>query len=340
MSGLLKEQNNVPAHPPGCKLNVSDMMEKHSLQIYQICTEPVFISQKSMTWRWILAGLTIYMIDLCFRLFRRRCHVKLLGVQVYECQLICLKLLKEGFNAQPGQYVYLQCPHISFLEWHPFSISQCPTADDPSLTIHLRTNGDWSEYLKHYLLSGNDEKREDIQECSKRNVIYLSSSSINKRLFVDGPYSSCFEDVLRYSVSICIAGGIGFTPFASILRYLSIDVKHIRKMKRLHFFWICREVEVFKCFSKVLCEMFEMVWRKNHPDKFELHLYLTKKESWDTIKNILQDSFPFLKPRIQFGRPQWDVLFEQWANTYKKIDVGLFCCGPQRLNHEIKLLNR
>lgn len=38
------------------------------------------------------------------------------------------------------------------------------------------------------------------------------------RLVVDGPYGSATTDVFHYGVSVCIAAGIGVTPFASILK--------------------------------------------------------------------------------------------------------------------------
>lgn len=38
------------------------------------------------------------------------------------------------------------------------------------------------------------------------------------RLAVDGPYGSATTDVFHYRVSVCIAAGIGVTPFASILK--------------------------------------------------------------------------------------------------------------------------
>lgn len=38
------------------------------------------------------------------------------------------------------------------------------------------------------------------------------------RLAVDGPYGSATTDIFHYQVSVCIAAGIGVTPFASILK--------------------------------------------------------------------------------------------------------------------------
>jgi len=39
-------------------------------------------------------------------------------------------------------------------------------------------------------------------------------------LQIDGPFGSASEDVFNYEVSILVAGGIGVTPFASVLKHI------------------------------------------------------------------------------------------------------------------------
>lgn len=45
------------------------------------------------------------------------------------------------------------------------------------------------------------------------------------RLYVDGPFGSPSEEVFNYDVSVCVAGGIGVTPFACILHALLWVIK-------------------------------------------------------------------------------------------------------------------
>lgn len=40
------------------------------------------------------------------------------------------------------------------------------------------------------------------------------------RVHVDGPFGSPSEEVFNYEVSVCVAGGIGVTPFACVLQAL------------------------------------------------------------------------------------------------------------------------
>lgn len=40
------------------------------------------------------------------------------------------------------------------------------------------------------------------------------------RVYVDGPFGGPSEDVFNYDVSLCVAGGIGVTPFACVLHAL------------------------------------------------------------------------------------------------------------------------
>lgn len=59
------------------------------------------------------------------------------------------------------------------------------------------------------------------------------------RLYVDGPFGSPFEESLNYEVSLCVAGGIGVTPFASVLNTLLyvILIRFISPDKELPIFW-------------------------------------------------------------------------------------------------------
>lgn len=56
-----------------------------------------------------------------------------------------LQLMKKGFKMEVGQYVFLNCPSISWLEWHPFTMTSAPEED--FLSVHIRSAGDWTEKL-------------------------------------------------------------------------------------------------------------------------------------------------------------------------------------------------
>jgi NADPH oxidase len=44
-----------------------------------------------------------------------------------------------------GQYIFVNCPSISLLEWHPFTLTSAPEED--FFSIHVRVAGDWTENL-------------------------------------------------------------------------------------------------------------------------------------------------------------------------------------------------
>ena len=48
----------------------------------------------------------------------------------------------------------------------------------------------------------------------------LVSNLVFCRLYIEGPFGRPMEDVLRYRGSLCVAGGIGITPFAAILNHI------------------------------------------------------------------------------------------------------------------------
>lgn len=50
---------------------------------------------------------------------------------------------KKGFKMEVGQYIFVQCPAVSMLEWHPFTLTSAPEED--YFSIHIRIVGDWTE---------------------------------------------------------------------------------------------------------------------------------------------------------------------------------------------------
>lgn len=44
-----------------------------------------------------------------------------------------------------GQYVFIQCPSVSRLEWHPFTLTSAPEED--YFSAHIRIVGDWTQAL-------------------------------------------------------------------------------------------------------------------------------------------------------------------------------------------------
>jgi predicted ferric reductase len=106
-------------------------------------------------WYYLLPGIVLYMCDQAVRFTKQSKLVKVsqfkfeegiifLGYQVELNQRVDDDNFNEK-NFKPlkhslGQYVFLNVPEISLLEWHPFTISSAP--GDKLTTHHIRKMGD------------------------------------------------------------------------------------------------------------------------------------------------------------------------------------------------------
>lgn len=66
---------------------------------------------------------------------------------MHPSRVLELQMCMKGFRMEVGQYVFLNCPHLSRLEWHPFTLTSAP--EENVFSVHIRAAGDWTEALIH-----------------------------------------------------------------------------------------------------------------------------------------------------------------------------------------------
>jgi NADPH oxidase len=76
------------------------------------------------------------------------------------------------------------------------------------------------------------------------------------RIYVDGPFGSASEDVFKFETAVLVGAGIGVTPFASILKSIwyrmSTGKGHNIRLRKVYFFWICRDFGSLEWFKSLL----------------------------------------------------------------------------------------
>jgi NADPH oxidase len=75
------------------------------------------------------------------------------------------------------------------------------------------------------------------------------------RVYIDGPFGSASEDVFKFEVAVLVGAGIGVTPFASILKSIWYRMNYPQgrtRLRKVYFFWICRDFESFEWFRSLL----------------------------------------------------------------------------------------
>ncbi|XP_054829899.1 NADPH oxidase 4 [Eublepharis macularius] len=356
--GVLKYQTNLKEHPPGC-FNPNGTVQGDSKEVnglekspserdrtsvpggsaeldpiiqnsfMQICTEePKFQAHFPETWLWISGPLCLYCAERLYRYIQSSNKpVTITAVISHPCNVLEIRMMKEGFRARPGQYIILHCPSVSSLESHPFTLTLCPTATRATFGIHLKVVGDWTERFRDVLFLHSSWDAEILPVFQQRRY---------PKLYVDGPFGSPFEESFNYEVSLCVAGGIGVTPFASILNTLLSDDWECYKLRRLYFVWVCRDVRYFHCFADLLCSLHNKLWQENRPDFVNIQLYLTQT---DGIQEITGEKYQVLNSRLSTRRPCWEHLFNEIAKCNRRKTVGVFCCGPNKISKALHKLS-
>jgi predicted ferric reductase len=174
----------------------------------------------------ILAAST-WGLDLFIRKVQMACfrNPKTASIRIISDSVIELCFPKtEGFDYNPGQYVYVAVPELSIFEWHPFSLSSSP--GQKIVTLHIRKAGGWTSAL--YALA-------------------LKKSQIN--VLMEGPYGSVGVDLMsdRYKMVMLFSGGIGVTPMQAICNQLMYEQStNQRELKKLAFIWVERDPVVMQ----------------------------------------------------------------------------------------------
>jgi NADPH oxidase len=279
----------------------------------------------SQVWKYFLLPALILLADFGGRCWRRyRQPAPLLAAILHPQRVIELHFASNPSihaSYRPGQFVYLMCPGISRLQWHPFTISQCT---GEMFSVHIKVCGDWTgELLERLKISQTMEGK----------------SSIMPLMYLDGPYAGPVQDAaVRHDSCVLVAGGIGITPFIPLLQWFSRtpanEMPSNVRLKKLYLVWIAREADSFEWFHPVLKECEREAQRNGRQIELILH-WTVKKTPLQVMHNISLnsleegDAVTGLQSQTNYGRPRWNSLFKRVIRDLPQeagISIGVYCC--------------
>ncbi|KAF1813964.1 dual oxidase 1 precursor [Eremomyces bilateralis CBS 781.70] len=281
-------------------------------------------------WRWELVGGGLYLLERIYREIRARQATEIVKVVKHPYDAVEIQFRKPSMHYKPGQWLFLNCPSISYYQWHPFTITSCPV--DPSGMYEVA----------------------------------LQAGQTMPQIRIDGPYGAPAEDVFSNEIAVLIGTGIGVTPWASILKniyHLRQGPNPPRRLRRVEFIWVCKDTASFEWFQALLSslEAQSMGAAGDGQDDFlRIHTYLTQRLDVDAAQNIVlnsvgqaKDPLTELRSRTNFGRPDFPRLLTglrdgivegsymrdlggRGLEATLRTEVGVYFCGPSVAARDIK----
>jgi hypothetical protein len=245
------------------------------------------------------------------------------------------------------------------------------------LRVHIQVSGHWTKgvYKRFKDISENNEgnesriklyradrvlertaaeNRNDQNTCeNERNQNNIDNETTTRAkkevVIINGSYSSCARYIFDCKHVVHIGGGIGVTPYASILSSLMAQFRASRticqhcqatnydkkillenpRIRKVDFIWVSRDHKSFEWFFNLL-QQFEQeqeAYLASYPNEHRfltIHLYFTEIKNDEYIgyyplQPITQvwaqvsgkDIFTGLKARTHIGRPPWNKIFTE-----------------------------
>jgi len=252
----------------------------------------VVLWHASSSWYFVALGITLWVADRLLRFASglENVHVETIDTNL-DAQVTTISFRHTSLY-QAGQFVMLNVPEISLLQWHPFSIAGISSETDQDIaTLQIKACGDFS-----------------------RQVFNLAHLSPNFKIRVDGPYGAPFDYGASKNI-ILVAGGIGCTPFFALLDQLG--QLGLFETKRVLFIWSIPSPDMLDVFQSQLLQI-------NHPN-ITVKIHVSRPvdseislpfSQWISLKRI--ESLP-------------DVVKDSAFLIDSRNTTQVLACGPQSL---------
>ena len=281
-------------------------------------------------WRWFVLSGFFYTCERLFREIRVRRLTYISKIILHPSKVVEVQIKKPSCKTAPGQWIFLNCPELNMFQYHPFTLTNAP--EEPFISVHMRMAGDWTNaFAKKMGITFTDKD-------GKNPLMGVDCRAKLPAIRVDGPFGSASEDVFQYEVAMLFGGGIGVTPFASILKSIWFRVcqpTRVMRLRKVYFYWICRDKEAFEWFQDLLATL----EREDLENFLVITVYLTGELKPHEMRNVLmhseeeKDPITNLKSETIYGRPNFDSVFYKIQQSHPSTKIGVMFCGPKRIYH-------
>ncbi|OVA05819.1 Cytochrome b245 [Macleaya cordata] len=153
-------------------------------------------------------GIFLFLLDRFLRFCQSRKTANLISATCLPCgtvELVISKPRNLQYNAL--SFIFLQVRELSWLQWHPFSVSSSPLEGRHHLSVLIKVLGEWTRKLRDNVSKTTEEPDKEL------------ATQLHPRVTasVEGPYGHESPYHLMYENLILVAGGIGISPFLAIL---------------------------------------------------------------------------------------------------------------------------
>ncbi|XP_010004248.1 PREDICTED: dual oxidase 2 [Chaetura pelagica] len=272
----------------------------------------------------------IYGADKLLSLSRKKVEISVVKAELLPSGVTHLQFQRpQDFDYKSGQWVRIACMALGTTEYHPFTLTSAPHED--TLSLHIRAVGPWTTRLRELY------SPESLALTGKLPKLYL-----------DGPFGEGHQEWNKFEVSVLVGGGIGVTPFASILKDLvfksSINSKVL--CKKIYFIWVTRTQRQFEWLADIIREVEET----DRNDLVSVHIYITQlAEKFDLRTTMLyicerhfqkvlnRSLFTGLRSITHFGRPPFVPFFNSLQEVHPEVQkIGVFSCGPPGMTKNVE----
>ncbi|XP_072881154.1 dual oxidase 2-like [Hemitrygon akajei] len=261
---------------------------------------------------------------------RKKIEIAVVKAQLLPSGVTNLEFKRpRDFDYMSGQWVRIASLLLGTNEYHPFTLTSAPHED--TLSLHIRAVGPWTMRLREIYSAEN-----------------LASIGYYPKIYLDGPFGEGHQEWNKFEVSVLVGGGIGVTPFASILKDLvhKSTIKGKISCKKIYFIWVTRTQRQFEWLEDIIREVEET--DKN--SLVSVHIYITQlAEKFDLRTTMLyicerhfqkvsnRSLFTGLQSITHFGRPQFVPFFSSLVDVHSEVTkVGVFSCGPPGMTKNVE----